>query len=41
MAEILPITDVLPLVGLAALRPLASALEDEVVVVASELIVLV
>ena len=36
MAEILPITDVLPLVCLAVVRSLALALEDEVEVVADQ-----
>ncbi len=41
MAEILPIADVLPFGRLAALRSLALALQDVVVVVAEQLIVLV
>jgi len=36
LAEILPITNVLPFVGLASVRSLALALEDEVVVVADQ-----
>ncbi len=36
MAEILPVTDVLPFVCLAVLRSLALALEDEIEIVAAE-----
>ncbi len=41
MAQILPVTDVLPLARFAALRSLALALEDEVMLVADESVVLV
>ena len=41
MAQILPVTDVLPFVCFAALRSLALALEDEVEIVAGQPVIFV
>ena len=41
MSEILPVTDVLPLIRLAVLLSLTPALQDEVVIVADESVVVV